>query len=147
MADAYATICRQNYFIKFEIEAHREIEKGISAEDLSKLYLKTLKEQFGSSIEIDSLFKYEWSYISHIFESPFYCYAYNFGELVSYALFANYKKEPKKWIKIIEDILESGGSQDPQIVLKRAGVDINDDKFWQKSFETIEEWQNELEKL
>lgn len=147
MADAYATICRQNYFIKFEIEAHREIEKGISAEDLSKLYLKSLKEQFGSSIEIDPLFKYEWSYISHIFESPFYCYAYNFGELVSYALFANYKKEPKKWIKIIEDILESGGSQDPQIVLKRAGVDINDDKFWQKSFETIEEWQNELEKL
>jgi oligoendopeptidase F len=147
MADAYATICRQNYFIKFEIEAHREIEKGISAEDLSKLYLKTLKEQFGSSIEIDPLFKYEWSYISHIFESPFYCYAYNFGELVSYALFANYKKEPKKWIKIIEDILTSGGSEDPQKVLKRAGVDINDDKFWQKSFETIEEWQNELENL
>ena len=66
---------------------------------------------------------------------------------MSYALFANYKKEPKKWRKIIEDILESGGSEDPQKVLKRAGVDINDDKFWQKSFETIEEWQNELEKL
>jgi len=147
MADAYATICRQNYFIKFEIEAHREIEKGISAEDLSKLYLKSLKEQFGSSIEIDPLFKYEWSYISHIFESPFYCYAYNFGELVSYALFASYKKEPKKWIKIIEKILESGGSEDPEKVLKRAGVEINDDKFWQKSFETIEEWQNELENL
>ena len=147
MADAYATICRQNYFIKFEIEAHEEIEKGISSENLSKLYLNTLKEQFGNSIEIDPLFKYEWSYISHIFESPFYCYAYNFGELVSYALFANYKKEPKKWIKIIEDILESGGSEDPQKVLKRAGVDINDDKFWQKSFKTIEEWQNELEKL
>lgn len=147
MADAYATICRQNYFIKFEIKAHEEIEKGISSEILSKLYLKTLKEQFGGSVQIDPLFKYEWSYISHIFESPFYCYAYNFGELVSYALFANYKKEPKKWIKIIEDILESGGSEDPQKVLKRAGVDINDDKFWQKSFETIEEWQNELEKL
>ncbi len=147
MADAYATICRQNYFIKFEIEAHEEIEKGISSENLSKLYLKTLKEQFGGSVQIDPLFKYEWSYISHIFESPFYCYAYNFGELVSYALFANYKKEPKKWIKIIENILESGGSEDPQIVLKRAGVDIGSPKFWQKSFKTIEEWQNELEKL
>lgn len=147
MADAYATICRQNYFIKFEIEAHKEIEKGISVENLSKLYFKTLKEQFGTSVQIDPLFKYEWSYISHIFESPFYCYAYNFGELVSYALFANYKKEPKKWIKIIENILESGGSEDPQKVLKRAGVDIGDDKFWQKSFKTIEEWQNTLEKL
>jgi len=147
VADAYATICRQNYFIKFEIEAHQEIERGISAENLSKLYLGTLKEQFGNSVRIDPLFKYEWSYISHIFESPFYCYAYNFGELLSYALWANYKKEPEKWIKIIENILESGGSEDPQIVLKRAGVDISDDKFWQKSFETIEEWQNELEKL
>ena len=147
MADAYATICRQNYFIKFEIKAHEEIEKGITASDLSKMYFETLKEQFGNSIEIDPLFKYEWSYISHIFESPFYCYAYNFGELVSYALFANYKKEPKKWIKIIENILESGGSEDPKKVLKRAGVDIGDDKFWQNSFKTIEEWQNNLEKL
>ncbi len=147
MADAYATICRQNYFIKFEIKAHEEIEKGIRAEDLSKIYMETLKEQFGSSVQIEPLFKYEWSYISHIFESPFYCYAYNFGELVSYALFSNYKKEPKKWLKIIEEILESGGSEDPQKVLKRAGVEINDEKFWQKSFETIEKWQNELEKL
>ena len=147
MADAYATICRQNYFIKFEIKAHEEIEKGITASDLSKMYFETLKEQFGNSVLIDPLFKYEWSYISHIFESPFYCYAYNFGELVSYALFANYKKEPKKWIKIIENILESGGSEDPQKVLKRAGVDIGDDKFWQNSFKTIEEWQNNLENL
>lgn len=147
MADAYATICRQNYFIKFEIKAHEEIEKGITASDLSKMYFETLKEQFGNSVQIDPLFKYEWSYISHIFESPFYCYAYNFGELVSYALWANYKKEPKKWIKIIENILESGGSEDPQKVLKRAGVDIGDDKFWQDSFKTIEQWQNTLENL
>ena len=147
MADAYATICRQNYFIKFEIEAHREIEKGISAEDLSKLYLKSLKEQFGSSIEIDPLFKYEWSYISHIFESPFYCYAYNFGELVSYSLWANYKKDPNKWVKIIEQILESGGSRDPQEILKKAKIDICSPKFWQDSFSTISDWQEKLEKL
>lgn len=147
MADAYATICRQNYFIKFEIKAHEEIEKGIMAKDLSKMYIETLKEQFGNSVQIDPLFKYEWSYISHIFESPFYCYAYNFGELVSYALFENYKKEPRKWVKIIENILEKGGSEDPQKVLMKAGIDIGSSKFWQDAFRTIGGWQERLEKL
>jgi len=147
MADAYATICRQNYFIKFEIKAHEAIEKGLTADDLSKIYFKSLKEQFGNSLSIDPLFKYEWSYISHIFESPFYCYAYNFGELVSYALWANYKKDPKIWIKIIEKILESGGSQDPQIILHNAKIDICCPKFWQDSFSTIRDWQEKLESL
>ncbi|MBP6989247.1 oligoendopeptidase F, partial [Candidatus Shapirobacteria bacterium] len=147
MADAYATICRQNYFIKFEIIAHEAIEKGITAENLSKLYFQTLKEQFGKSVTIDPLFKYEWSYISHIFESPFYCYAYNFGELVSYALFARYKKDPKKWENMIIKILESGGSKSPEEILKEAKIDICAVEFWRDSFETIKEWQRELLKL
>ena len=147
IADAYATICRQNYFIKFEIKAHEAIDKGLTADDLSKLYFESLKEQFGNSLVIDPLFKYEWSYISHIFESPFYCYAYNFGELVSYALLANYKKDPKLWIKIIEKILESGGSQDPQKILQDAKIDICSPKFWQDSFSTIRDWQENLEVL
>jgi oligoendopeptidase F len=147
IADAYATICRQNYFIKFEVSAHEAIDKGLTATDLSKLYFKSLKEQFGNSLLIDPLFKYEWSYISHIFESPFYCYAYNFGELLSYALWTNYKKDPKKWIKIIEKILETGGSQDPQIILQDAKIDICRPKFWQDSFSTISDWQEKLEAL
>lgn len=147
MADAYATICRQNYFIKFEILAHEAIEKGITAENLSKLYFQTLKEQFGKSVTIDPLFKYEWSYISHIFESPFYCYAYNFGELVSYALFARYKKEPKKWENMIIKILESGGSKSPEEILREAKIDICTVEFWRDSFETIKEWERELLKL
>ena len=147
MADAYATICRQNYFIKFEIEAHKEINKGITADDLSKIYLDNLKEQFGNSVSVEPIFKYEWSYISHIFESPFYCYAYNFGELLSYALWANYKKEPKVWIKIIEKILETGGSQNPQKILDDVKIDICSPKFWQNSFNTICAWQKMLESL
>lgn len=147
IADAYATICRQNYFIKFEIQAHELIEKGITADDLSKIYLETLKEQFGNSIKIDPNFKYEWSYISHIFESPFYCYAYNFGELLSYALWTNYKKEPKVWVKTIEKILATGGSQDPQKVLQDAKIDICAPEFWKSSFNIIRAWEEKLEAL
>lgn len=147
IADAYATICRQNFFVKFEIEAHEAINKGIGVEELSKMYLQNLKEQFGNSLTIDPLFKYEWSYISHIFESPFYCYAYNFGELVSYALFTKYKKNPKKWIKIIEEILEAGGSQSPENILKNAKIDICSAEFWQDSFMTISDWEKQLWRL
>lgn len=147
IADAYATICRQNYFIKFEIQAHELIEKGITANDLSKIYLETLKEQFGNSIKIDPNFRYEWSYISHIFESPFYCYAYNFGELLSYALWTNYKKEPKVWVKIIEKILTAGGSQDPQKILQDAKIDICAPEFWMSSFNIIRAWEEKLEAL
>lgn len=147
IADAYATICRQNYFVKFEIEAHEAIEKGVTAEELSKLYLQSLKEQFGRSITIDPLFRYEWSYISHIFESPFYCYAYNFGELLSYSLWANYKKDPKKWVKVIETILEAGGSQSPQKILDDAKMEICAVDFWQKAFSVVDEWMDELKSL
>lgn len=147
MADAYATICRQNYFIKFEISAHKAISKGVSSADLSKLYFESLREQFGKSLLIDPLFKYEWSYISHIFESPFYCYAYNFGELLSYSLWENYKKDPTKWVKIIEKILADGGSREPQKILQDARIDICAPKFWRAGFETIQNWQEILETL
>jgi oligoendopeptidase F len=131
----------------FEKKAHGAIQKGITAEELSEMWMETLKEQFGNSVKVDKIFKYEWCVIPHIVNSPFYCYAYNFGELLSYALFARYKKEGKSFIPKIEKILAAGGSEDPDIILKRVGVDMKSEKFWQGSFEIIRGWQNELEKL
>jgi oligoendopeptidase F len=145
--DSYATILRQNYFVKFEIEAHKKIVEGTTASDLSKIYLNNLKDQFGDSVEIDDSFKYEWSYIPHMVDTPFYCYAYNFGELLSYSLFQNYKKQGSGFIKVIEKILSCGGSEDPKIILKREGFNTEDPKFWQNSFEIIKNWQKELIEL
>lgn len=146
MADSYATIMRQAYFVEFEIAAHNEIIKGITAEQLSDIYLNKLKEQFGSSVSLDSLYRYEWSRIPHIFETPFYCYAYNFGELLSMALFARYKKEGSSFVPAIEKVLAYGGSENPDKVLKEIGVDMSSKKFWQGSFEIVKEWQKKLEK-
>jgi len=147
MNDAYAIVLRQNYFLLFEVEAHKLMAKGTTVKDLSELYYKNLKEQFGDSVQIDPIFKYEWAYISHFFSSPFYVYAYNFGELLSYALFDIYKKEGNKFMPKLEKILESGGSRNPQEVLKEVGIDITDVNFWQGSFEIIKEWMTELKKL
>ncbi|MCX6726790.1 MAG: M3 family oligoendopeptidase, partial [Candidatus Shapirobacteria bacterium] len=95
LGDAYATILRQNYFVLFEMAAFKAIEKGVTGEELSQIYFNNLKEQFGGSVDLEENFRYEWAYVSHIFETPFYCYAYNFGELLSYSLYSRYKKEGK----------------------------------------------------
>lgn len=147
IGDAYATILRQNYFVMFEKEAHRVIPEGIKVEDLSKIYLKNLKEQFGSFVKTNSLFQYEWSYISHIFDSPFYCYAYNFGELLALGLFKKYKENPKIWLPRIEKILEAGGSRNPHELLMENGINIRSKSFWNNSFDIIRGWQNELNVL
>jgi len=147
MADAYATICRQNYFVLFEKEAHKKIPEGMRAEDLSNLYFNNLKEQLGESVEISPDFRYEWSYISHIFASPFYCYAYNFGGLLSLGLYARYKENPGVWRKRIETILAAGGSRNPEEVLREVKIDIRNPGFWQESFEIIREWQRKLIKI
>lgn len=138
IADIYATILRQNYFIKFEIDAHEAMKKGITEKELSQMWIDNLKEQFGESMEIPDLFRYEWSYVSHIFEYPFYCYAYNFGELLTLGLYQKYR-EDKKFLSSIEKILEAGGSEDPTKLLLSIGVDIKKEEFWQNSFKLIEE--------
>lgn len=147
IADSYATIIRQNYFIKFEIEAHEMLIQGCTEQDLSKLYLKMLKEQFGNAVIVNEEFRNEWAYIPHIFHSPFYCYAYSFGELLSLALFAMYKKEGKKFIPKFEKVLKAGGSQDPVKLLKAVGVDIYSEQFWQGGFDVVKGWVQELENL
>jgi len=145
MGDSFATILRQNYFAKFEIEAHKKFGEGLTVDELGELWMRGLKEQFGANVEVDPIFAYEWSYISYIFDSPFYSYAYSFGELLSLSLFGRYRKEGKSFGLEIEKILEAGGSEDPDKVLKRVGVDMRSEKFWRQGFEVIKRWQEKLE--
>ena len=145
LGDSYATIMRQNYFVKFEQQVHARISEGLTPDELSKMWLDGLQEQFGDAVEVDPIFAKEWSYIPHIVNSPFYCYAYSFGDLLSLALYARYKKEGQSFVPKIEAILAAGGSQDPQIVLSSVGIDVADPGFWQGSFEIIKGWQQELE--
>lgn len=144
LGDSYATIMRQNYFVKFEKQVHDRISEGLTPDDLSAMWLDGLHEQFGDAVDVDPIFAKEWSYIPHIVNSPFYCYAYSFGDLLSLALFARYKEEGQSFVPKIEAILAAGGSQDPQKVLSKVGVDITDASFWQGSFEIIKAWQSEL---
>ena len=148
LSDSYATILRQIYFVKFEIEAHEAIsKKHISEKELSEIYLSLLREQFGNSIYIPGMFRHEWSYIPHIFHSPFYCYSYSFGELLSLSLFNEYKKSGKPALEKIRNLLSSGSSKSPQSILKGIGIDISKKSFWDSGFQPIKEWLSELKGL
>ena len=147
IGDAYASIIRQTFFIKFEQEVYSKIKDGLTYEQISDIYFKTLKEQFGTSLSIPEEFRYEWSYIPHMFRVPFYTYAYSFGDLLSMSLYAKYKTEGKSFIPKIEKILAAGGSQDPVKLLKSIGIDITKESFWQGGFDTIKERIVELKEL
>ncbi len=147
LAGSYGTILRQAYFAKFEIEAHEKIPKGLTEEELADLFIANLREQFGDAVDVPGCFRYEWSYMPHIFASPFYVYAYSFGELLSMALFAQYKKDPQAFLPKLEAILSAGRSQDPATLLKSQGFDITDRAFWEGGFVIVKGWLEDVKKL
>ncbi|HUT06116.1 MAG TPA: M3 family oligoendopeptidase [Nitrosopumilaceae archaeon] len=145
--DLYATIMRQSFFTIFEKDAHSLIGQGTTIDEISKTYLKNLQEQFGNSITITDDFAIEWSCIPHFYHSPFYCYAYSFGNLLALSLFQRYKKEGKDFAPDYLDILSAGGSKKPEILLAEHGIDIRSPKFWQEGFDYIKTQVKELESL
>ncbi len=144
--DLYATILRQAYFVEFENQAHDLITRGTTIDGLAQTYFQLLKEQFGRGIAIPTAFQWEWLTIPHIFRSPFYCYAYSFGNLLVLALFQRYKKKGKSFIPQYLELLSHGGSKSPQDMLKPLGIDLCKKSFWQAGFNRIQELVESLEK-
>jgi len=147
MDDAFATILRQIYFALFEREAHEMVQKNASVDELSAAYLANLKEQFGDSLELSDDFKWEWVSIPHIYHTPFYVYAYAFGQLLVFSLYEQYKAEGESFKPKYLKILSAGGSEAPAKILGDAGVNIRDAKFWQGGFDVLSRMVDELEKL
>ena len=145
--DLYATIMRQSYFTIFEVDAHKQIGKGTTIDEISKIYLQNLKEQFGNSVSISDDFAIEWSCIPHFYHTPFYCYAYSFGNLLALSLFQRYKKEGKDFVPSYINILAAGGSKKPEKLLAEYGFDIRSPKFWQEGFDYINEQVKTLSSL
>ena len=145
--DLYATIMRQSFFTIFEVDAHDQIGRGTTIEEISKTYLKNLREQFGNSVKMSEDFAIEWSCIPHFYHSPFYCYAYSFGNLLALSLFQRYKKEGKDFEPHYIEILAAGGAKKPENLLDEHDIDIRSPKFWQEGFDYIKTQVKELESL
>jgi oligoendopeptidase F len=147
MDDAYATIMRQAYFAVFEQQAHSMVQQHASVDELSDMYFETLKQQFGEALELSDDFKWEWVSIPHIYHTPFYVYAYAFGQLLVLSLYRQFKAEGESFKPKYLKILAAGGSQAPARVLEEAGIDIRSAAFWQAGFDVLEKMEGELERL
>jgi oligoendopeptidase F len=147
MDDAYATIQRQAFFALFEKKAHQMVMDGASVDEMAAAYLENLKEQFGDSVEVTDEFQWEWVSIPHIYHTPFYVYAYAFGQLLVFALYKQFKAEGDSFKPRYIKLLAAGGSEAPVQVLKEAGIDISLASFWQGGFDVISGLVDQLEKI
>jgi oligoendopeptidase F len=142
--EAYATIVRQAYFVLFEREAHQLIRDGGMPDDVNAIYLENLREQFGSAMVLSDDFSVEWTAISHIYQTPFYCYAYAFGNLLVLALYRKYQETGDPFVPGYLKILSYGGSASPDEVIREAGFDIRSPDFWASGFQLLREMLDEL---
>jgi oligoendopeptidase F len=145
--DAFATIMRQSFFALFEKQAHEMIQKNATVDELAAAYLSNLKEQFGDAVEISEEFKWEWVSIPHIYFTPFYVYAYAFGQLLVLALYQQFKAEGETFKPRYLKMLKAGGSQSPTEICAEAGIDIRSEDFWQGGFDVLRKLVDELEKI
>jgi oligoendopeptidase F len=145
--EAYATIVRQGYFVLFENAAHEMILEGATPDRLNAVYLENLKEQFGDAVAVSDDFRTEWTAIPHIYHTPFYCYAYAFGNLLVLALYRKYKELGRSFEPDYLRILAHGGSASPDAIISEAGFDMRSPAFWQGGFDLLAEMLDELAEL
>ena len=147
MDDAYATIMRQTFFALFERQAHEMTAQNASVDELSAAYMDNLKRQFGEVVEVGEEFRWEWVSIPHIYQTPFYVYAYAFGQLLVLSLYQQYRAEGETFKPRYLGILSAGGSEAPAWVLSQAGIDIHSPEFWQGGFNVLAALLDQLEAL
>jgi oligoendopeptidase F len=109
--------------------------------------MKNLAEQFGDSIEVSDEFRWEWVSIPHIYDVPFYVYAYAFGQLLVFSLYQQYKSEGEAFKPRYLKILSAGGSKAPISLLSEAGIDVSQPAFWQGGFDVLKDLVAKLEAL
>lgn len=134
----FATIPRQIAIFQFERRVHALRSHGeLTKDQLDTIWLEEQQAMFGKSLTLTDYEKSYWQLIAHIFHTPFYVYAYAFGELLTLSLFRLYKENPHSFTPGYLEFLKSGGSQSPQDLLRPFHINLEDPSFWQKGFEEI----------
>ncbi len=144
--DMLNTVVRQIAFFEFEKRIHEKRKiKELSVNEICEIWIDVQKKSLGPSIKLNDEYKYFWSYIPHFIHSPFYVYAYAFGDCLVNSLFNVYEcKLPKFEDKYIT-LLESGGNNTYDELLKPFGLNPKKQDFWQKGVNVIENLIDQLE--
>jgi oligoendopeptidase F len=137
--DGFATVFRQNAMTRFEqlVYDRRQKEGRLADDQIGATWLEANAPYYGDSVTMTEGYGLGWSYIPHFINTPFYCYAYVFGELLVRALYRMYREEGASFIPRYIDLLAAGGSAAPADLLATMGADIADAAFWQRGFDEL----------
>lgn len=146
--DMINTVVRQIAFYDFEVRLHtaRRTEE-LSPDQIGKIWMDVQKESLGPAIRMHDEYQYFWSYIPHFIHSPFYVYAYAFGDCLVNALYAVYQDAEEGFQAKYFDMLKAGGTLRHKELLAPFNLDASDPAFWQKGLSVIEGFIDELEEL
>lgn len=146
--DSFATVYRQTVLTRFEQGAYEaRAQSRLSGAQIGEIWLRANAPYYGDVVDMTSGYELGWSYIPHFINTPFYCYAYSFGELLVKALYGMYRREGEKFVPKYKALLASGGSRTPREQTRAMGVDIHSEAFWQIGFDEMERLIVEAEKL
>lgn len=146
--DAFATVFRQTVLTRFEQLAHagRRKEK-LSSGEICDYWWQANHALYGDAVEMPESYRWGWAYIPHFIHTPFYCYAYVFGELLVLSLYRMYRDEGASFVPRYLELLSAGCSASPEVLLDRVGIDIRHPSFWAKGFEVLDELVSKAEEL
>ena len=138
--DSMATVFRQVTMNRFEaaVHTHRREQGELTADDFADHWMTTQRAMYGDSVTLTDGYRRWWSYIPHFIHTPGYVYAYAFGELLVLALYARYLEEGEAFAATYRDLLAAGGSDWPDALVARLGVDLRDPAFWDGGLDAIE---------
>ena len=146
--DMLNTVIRQISFYQFEKKLHKKrIEGELSVDEISNIWIKTQKDSLGSHIKFGDNYKYFWAYIPHFIHSPFYVYAYAFGDCLVNSLYSKYEDGIKNFNDNYIFLLKSGGTLNYTSLLNKFDLNPKDPQFWQSGLNLINKLIDDLEEL
>lgn len=148
LEDSFATVFRQTVLTRFEGLAYAARARGrLSGAKIGELWLQANAPYYGDALNMTRGYEWGWSYIPHFINTPFYCYAYSFGELLVLALYGMYRREGERFQPKYRALLASGGSASPAQQMAAIGIDIRAAAFWQVGFDELARLMGDAEKL
>jgi oligoendopeptidase F len=146
--DMINTVIRQIAFYQFERKVHEARRSGeLTADDIAAHWMSVQAESLGSAVKLNDGYEVFWTYIPHFIHSPFYVYAYAFGDCLVNALYAVYENAEDGFQQRYFEMLKAGGTKHHSELLKPFGLDASDPDFWARGLGVIESIIDELEAL
>ncbi|WP_414653293.1 M3 family oligoendopeptidase [Hyphomicrobium sp.] len=146
--DMLNTVVRQIAFYTFERKVHEARREGeLTSEQINKMWLEVQAESLGPAIELNPGYEVFWTYIPHFIHSPFYVYAYAFGDCLVNSLYGLYSEAHPEFVQKYFNLLKAGGSKHHAELLAPFGLDARDPEFWNKGLKVIEGMIDQLDEL